>query len=166
MLAVRQFLILWLVLRMMSYRVWVINIPLNGMSALSWPGREYDKNGVLRQWWGPGVIRRFSRAAVCFVEQYNKYKSKAGEHVSIRSLLLYMLCSYTRCYGQNLLWSKNEIIRCNYLKLHNAILTVFLVLVFSLIFSAHLTLLERAIAVDVCLSVHLSVKRMHPDKTK
>jgi len=31
-----------------------------------------------------------------------------------------------------------------------------------LFFSAHLTLLERALAVDVCLSV----KRVHPDKTK
>ena len=29
-----------------------------------------------------------------------------------------------------------------------------------------LSLLERAIAVDVCLSVCLSVKRVHPDKTK
>ena len=37
---------------------------------------------------------------------------------------------------------------------------------FSLIISAHLTPLERAIAVDVCLSVRLSVKRVHPDKTK
>jgi len=33
-------------------------------------------------------------------------------------------------------------------------------------FSAHVTLLERTLAVDIPLSVRLSVKRVHPDKMK
>jgi len=34
------------------------------------------------------------------------------------------------------------------------------------VFSAHLTLLECTLAADICLSVHLSVKRVYCAKTK
>jgi len=34
------------------------------------------------------------------------------------------------------------------------------------VFIVHLTLLDHVIAVEICVSVHLSIKRIHPDKMK
>jgi len=54
-------------------------------------GREYDKDGVLKSWWASDVITRFNETAQCFVEQYSKYTSQYGEHVSIYFILLDLL---------------------------------------------------------------------------
>ncbi|XP_059158497.1 neprilysin-1-like [Physella acuta] len=36
-------------------------------------GRQYDKNGILVQWWDDEVIRRFKERAQCIIDQYNNY---------------------------------------------------------------------------------------------
>ena len=52
---------------------------------MCFPGRQYDKDGVLRQWWTSDVIRRFRVKALCFVQQYSKYKTSIGLRVGISS---------------------------------------------------------------------------------
>ncbi|RNA00791.1 endothelin-converting enzyme 1 isoform X2, partial [Brachionus plicatilis] len=37
-------------------------------------GREYDKNGIMHQWWNNKTIEDFKEASKCMVEQYSKYK--------------------------------------------------------------------------------------------
>ena len=37
-------------------------------------GREYDKNGMMHQWWKDATIENFKNASECIVEQYSKYK--------------------------------------------------------------------------------------------
>ncbi|KAI8795245.1 neprilysin-1, partial [Biomphalaria glabrata] len=36
-------------------------------------GRQYDKNGILVQWWDDEVIRRFKERAQCIIDQYSNY---------------------------------------------------------------------------------------------
>ena len=36
-------------------------------------GRQFDKDGNLRQWWSPDVIHAFKERAQCIVEQYGNY---------------------------------------------------------------------------------------------
>ena len=43
-------------------------------------GREYDKSGVLRSWWGEESIARFKQRAQCFDDQYSAYTAY-GENV-------------------------------------------------------------------------------------
>ncbi|XP_012937858.1 endothelin-converting enzyme homolog [Aplysia californica] len=42
-------------------------------------GREFDKNGNLKQWWDPAAIRRFQEKTQCMVDQYSSYTIH-GEH--------------------------------------------------------------------------------------
>ncbi|KAI0216966.1 hypothetical protein LSAT2_031116 [Lamellibrachia satsuma] len=37
-------------------------------------GRQYDKNGNLRQWWNNNTIFAFRKRAQCIVDQYSNYK--------------------------------------------------------------------------------------------
>ena len=37
-------------------------------------GRQYDKNGNLRQWWNNNTILAFRKRAQCVVDQYSNYK--------------------------------------------------------------------------------------------
>lgn len=37
-------------------------------------GREYDKNGIMHQWWNNKTIEDFKKASKCMVEQYSKFK--------------------------------------------------------------------------------------------
>ncbi len=37
-------------------------------------GRQFDKEGNLKQWWNNGTIGAFRGAAACIVEQYSDYK--------------------------------------------------------------------------------------------
>jgi endothelin-converting enzyme len=37
-------------------------------------GREYDKFGMMHQWWKNRTINDFKNASKCMVEQYGKYK--------------------------------------------------------------------------------------------
>lgn len=39
-------------------------------------GRQYDKDGNLKQWWSDSVINRFKDKARCIIEQYNNYTVK------------------------------------------------------------------------------------------
>jgi len=43
-------------------------------------GRQYDKDGVLEQWWTSNVSASFNEKARCFVNQYSNYTAN-GEHV-------------------------------------------------------------------------------------
>jgi membrane metallo-endopeptidase-like protein 1 len=36
-------------------------------------GRQYDKDGNLKQWWSSGVIDRFKEKAQCIIDQYSNY---------------------------------------------------------------------------------------------
>jgi membrane metallo-endopeptidase-like protein 1 len=36
-------------------------------------GRQYDKNGNLKQWWDDDVIAAFKKQAQCIVDQYSNY---------------------------------------------------------------------------------------------
>ena len=37
-------------------------------------GREYDKFGMLNQWWSTETIKQFENVSQCMVEQYSKFK--------------------------------------------------------------------------------------------
>ncbi|CAL1540751.1 unnamed protein product [Lymnaea stagnalis] len=37
-------------------------------------GRQYDKNGNMKQWWDDNTIEAFRDKAQCFIEQYSQYK--------------------------------------------------------------------------------------------
>jgi len=43
-------------------------------------GREYDKNGILRNWWTNDSIAAFKTRTKCMVDQYSKYEVN-GEKV-------------------------------------------------------------------------------------
>ncbi len=46
------------------------------------PGRKYDKNGNLDQWWSNSSITRFTEKTQCMIDQYNSYHWKeAGLNV-------------------------------------------------------------------------------------
>jgi len=36
-------------------------------------GRQYDKDGNLRQWWNNGTIKAFRQRAQCIIDQYSDY---------------------------------------------------------------------------------------------
>lgn len=37
-------------------------------------GREYDKDGNLRQWWNNETIKNFEESVKCLVDQYSAFK--------------------------------------------------------------------------------------------
>lgn len=46
-------------------------------------GRQFDKNGNLKQWWSDEVIERFKEAAQCIVDQYSNFTlEEVGMNVS------------------------------------------------------------------------------------
>ena len=47
----------------------------------SWSGREYDKNGNMKSWWGEDAVKRFKEKSQCMIDQYNDFILH-GEHVS------------------------------------------------------------------------------------
>jgi len=52
-------------------------------------GRQYDKDGNLRQWWNNDTINAFRQRAQCIIDQYSNYVLEPlGMHVS-RSACLY-----------------------------------------------------------------------------
>ena len=48
-------------------------------------GREYDKSGVLRPWWGLESIARFKQRAQCFDDQYSAYTAYGANVCTSRS---------------------------------------------------------------------------------
>ncbi len=49
-------------------------------------GREYDKNGMMHQWWNNQTIEDFKKASECIAEQYSNYKVE-NEYLNGRQLL-------------------------------------------------------------------------------
>lgn len=43
-------------------------------------GRQYDKNGNMRQWWNNATIRKFRDRAQCIVDQYSSYTLEPFGH--------------------------------------------------------------------------------------
>jgi len=41
-------------------------------------GRQYDENGILRDWWTANVARAFSSKAQCVIDLYNSYEVLPG----------------------------------------------------------------------------------------
>lgn len=47
------------------------------------PGRKYDKDGNLDQWWSNSSVTAFTEKTQCMIEQYNSYHwEEAGLNVS------------------------------------------------------------------------------------
>lgn len=56
---------------------------------LSPPGRKYDKNGNLDQWWSNSSVTAFTEKTQCMIEQYNNYHwEEAGLNVSRHPITL------------------------------------------------------------------------------
>ena len=36
-------------------------------------GRQFDKDGNLKQWWNEATVRRFRERAQCIIDQYSSY---------------------------------------------------------------------------------------------
>jgi hypothetical protein len=48
------------------------------------PGRQYDKDGNMRQWWNNETIKAFRDRAQCMIDQYSTYRLEPlGLYVSI-----------------------------------------------------------------------------------
>jgi membrane metallo-endopeptidase-like protein 1 len=46
------------------------------LNAFSSAGRQFDKQGNLKQWWNNRTIAEFRQAAQCIVDQYSNYTLK------------------------------------------------------------------------------------------
>lgn len=57
-------------------------------------GRQFDKDGNLRDWWGDEIVARFEKEAQCIVDQYGQF-TIAGTHVSSMLFLKYILNNIT-----------------------------------------------------------------------
>lgn len=42
--------------------------------ALHFPGRQFDKDGNMMQWWNNKTIRTFRERTQCIIDQYSRYK--------------------------------------------------------------------------------------------
>lgn len=49
-------------------------------------GREYDKNGMMHEWWNSQTIENFKNATQCMIEQYSKFDVN-GEMLNGRQTL-------------------------------------------------------------------------------
>ncbi len=50
--------------------------------SIIFPGRQYDKDGNLRQWWNNETIAAFRVRAQCIIDQYSGFKLEPfGYHV-------------------------------------------------------------------------------------
>ncbi|CAG0880101.1 unnamed protein product, partial [Cyprideis torosa] len=58
------------------------NPALRSFAFLFIPGREYDENGELNQWWRNSTIRQFQKMAQCFVNQYSNYEISPRNHLN------------------------------------------------------------------------------------
>ena len=41
--------------------------------SLSFLGRQFDKDGNMRDWWSEDVVFEFKKKAQCFIDQYGNY---------------------------------------------------------------------------------------------
>lgn len=61
-------------------------------------GREYDKDGNLKQWWYNETLKNFEERVRCFVDQYSSYKIEETSVSLTRSCKLcktFFLCPLT-----------------------------------------------------------------------
>lgn len=49
------------------------------------PGQQYNKDGILEQWWTNYSIANFRERQQCFVDQYSQYEL-FGYHVSLNTV--------------------------------------------------------------------------------
>jgi predicted metalloendopeptidase len=50
-------------------------------------GRQFDKDGNLKQWWEPSVVSRFKSKAQCIIDQYGNYTvEEVNMNVSFKSV--------------------------------------------------------------------------------
>lgn len=61
---------------MVIYGIICYNIQMSLMNMHHSLGRQYDKDGNLKQWWPDNVINRFKDKAQCIIDQYNNYTVK------------------------------------------------------------------------------------------
>lgn len=55
---------------------------------LVFSGRQFDKNGNLKQWWDSDVIKRFKNQAQCIIDQYSNFTvEEANMNVSLSIFL-------------------------------------------------------------------------------
>ena len=45
-------------------------------------GRQFDGNGILRQWMSQSSVEGYEERADCFVQQYDDFVAVQGEHVN------------------------------------------------------------------------------------
>ena len=43
------------------------------ITSLSFLGRQFDKDGNMRDWWSEDVVFEFKKKAQCFIDQYGNY---------------------------------------------------------------------------------------------
>lgn len=62
-------------------------------------GRNYDKDGDLKDWWTPDSTNRFLELSKCIVDQYSNYSWNLakGQHVC------WLFCFFRRCFPATLL---------------------------------------------------------------
>jgi hypothetical protein len=54
--------------------VWICAAFHNKLAFLGFlAGRQYDKDGNLKQWWSDSVIEKFKEKAQCIIDQYSNY---------------------------------------------------------------------------------------------
>jgi predicted metalloendopeptidase len=46
-------------------------------------GRQYDKDGNLRQWWTEDVIQNFKKQAQCLVDQYGNFSVPEADGMNV-----------------------------------------------------------------------------------
>lgn len=52
--------------------------------SLSYPkGRQYDKDGNLKQWWTDDVIQKFKDQAQCLVDQYGNFSVPEADDMKV-----------------------------------------------------------------------------------
>ena len=59
-------------------------------------GRQYDKDGNLKQWWTTGVINKFKQQAQCIINQYGNFTVPEAEGLNVSMAKLLFNCCYTR----------------------------------------------------------------------
>jgi len=52
------------------------------------PGRQFDKNGNIRNWWSAETLANYLNRTQCFIDQYNNYYVPSGSHVTFFLLLV------------------------------------------------------------------------------
>lgn len=56
------------------------------------PGRRYDENGNLRQWWSDETLRHYHKKVQCMIEQYSSYHlPELGDNFTVSNVLVLLI---------------------------------------------------------------------------